>query len=351
MIIDKTKIPICIYTMLVRFVLILLILLAEAAIPLFAQQERVTFPNRVITIDDAFKQIQKQTRYLLSVASDNTFDVTVEVGLSSTELPLSTALTELLAGSGKQFSFRGRHILIYKPKVKPVVYDTLRNEPVNVDSLAYMLQVKKKTDYDIDYPDEPVLNVDFLRKVHRSPAPLKTKRPVVALQTNLLYDALAYTPNLGLEVGIARRSTLLLSGSYNGWNLDGSRDNNKKLAHWLVGLEYRYWFCQRFAGHFLGVHAFGGHYNISGHNIPLIFEKHAVRHRYEGDVYAAGIDYGYHWLWSKHWSMEFNVGVGVGVLKYDKYDAGNCGQCRSTDEKRTFVAPTKAAVSLIYVIK
>ncbi|MDR0891186.1 MAG: DUF3575 domain-containing protein [Mediterranea sp.] len=325
-----------------------------AAMPLSAQQEQITFPSRVMTIEDAFVVIQKQTRYLISVASGESFNAEAQVGLSSQKLPLSKALTELLVGSQKEFRFQGRHILIYKPVPKPpehVVYDTVRHEPINVDSLAYVLRTKKRTDYATDYPDEPVLNTAYLQKVHKPAPPLQTKFPRVALRTNLLYDIAALTPNLGIEVGIARRSTLLLTGSYNPWNSDGKKDNNKKLNHWLVGLEYRYWLCERFHGHFLGVHAFGGHYNISGYNIPLVLEKDADQYRYRGDVIGGGIDYGYHWMWSKHWSMEFNIGVGVGFMKYDKYNGDNCGQCREENQKRTFIAPTKAGISLIYLIK
>ena len=44
----------------------------------------------------------------------------------------------------------------------------------------------------------------------------------IAIKTNILYGALTYTPNLSLEVGIGKRSTLDLSGGYNPWNLNGT---------------------------------------------------------------------------------------------------------------------------------
>ncbi|MEG1935625.1 MAG: DUF3575 domain-containing protein, partial [Rikenellaceae bacterium] len=43
----------------------------------------------------------------------------------------------------------------------------------------------------------------------------------VAIKTNLLYGAAAYTPNLGLEIGLGRKTTLDISGGYNPWNRDG----------------------------------------------------------------------------------------------------------------------------------
>ena len=81
----------------------------------------------------------------------------------------------------------------------------------------------------------------------------------VGLKTNVLYDAAA-TVNLGVEVGLAPRWTLDLSGNYNGWTFSGGR----KWKHWLLQPEARWWFCDRFAGHFLGVHALGGQCNVGG---------------------------------------------------------------------------------------
>ena len=52
-----------------------------------------------------------------------------------------------------------------------------------------------------------------------------------AVKTNLLYGGVARTPNLGVEIGLAPRWTLELSGSYNPFNLNGSDADNKKLVH------------------------------------------------------------------------------------------------------------------------
>ena len=87
---------------------------------------------------------------------------------------------------------------------------------------------------------------------------LGTNGQSVAVKTNLLYDATA-TINAGVEVGLAKRWTLDFSGNYNNWEMS----NNRQWKHWLVQPEARYWFCNKFIGHFLGIHAHGGQYNIS----------------------------------------------------------------------------------------
>ena len=81
----------------------------------------------------------------------------------------------------------------------------------------------------------------------------------VAVKTNLLYDATA-TINAGVEVGLAPRWTLDVSGNFNGWVMSHGR----RWKHFLVQPEARYWLCDRFAGHFLGIHLHGGTYNAGG---------------------------------------------------------------------------------------
>lgn len=72
----------------------------------------------------------------------------------------------------------------------------------------------------------------------------------MALKSNILYDA-SGTVNLGIEAGFAPRWTLDVSGNYNGW----VRSHGRTWKHWMLQPEARYWFCDRFAGHFVGIHA------------------------------------------------------------------------------------------------
>lgn len=172
----------------------------------------------------------------------------------------------------------------------------------------------------------------------------------VAVKTNLVYGAVAQTPNLGLEVGLGNRSTLDVSGGYNWFNLDGSMENNKKLVHWLGQIEYRYWLCRTFNGHFLGVHALGSQFNISNHELPMLFGRGSEHYRHEGWAVGGGISYGYSFYLADRWSLELNVGVGYARLNYDKYDCVKCGKKLGT-ETRDYFGPTKAGVSLIFIIK
>ena len=74
----------------------------------------------------------------------------------------------------------------------------------------------------------------------------------IAVKTNLLYWS-STTPNLSLEFGLGKRTTLDLTGAYNPWTLN--KDKNKKIKHWMVMPEFRYWLCERYNGHFFGLHS------------------------------------------------------------------------------------------------
>ena len=170
----------------------------------------------------------------------------------------------------------------------------------------------------------------------------------VAVKTNILYDATT-TFNLGLEIGLAPKWTLDLSGNYNPWTFS----NNKKWKHWQVQPEARYWFCNKMMGHFLGLHALGGQYNLG--NIDADFMllgtdfAQLKDHRFEGWMVGAGIAYGYAWTLSKHWNLEAEIGLGYVFSRYDKYECQNCGKKLESDKNHNYVGPTKAALNLVYV--
>lgn len=175
----------------------------------------------------------------------------------------------------------------------------------------------------------------------------------VAVKTNLLYDATS-TLNLGLEFGLSKKWTLDVSGNYNPWTFN----DNRKMKHWLAQPEFRYWLCEKFNGHFFGLHAHGGQYNWGG-MLPWGFSngkmfrvesRQMSNYRYEGWLVGAGISYGYQWILGNRWNLEASIGVGYTHLNYGKYKCEKCGE-KLGDERRNYFGPTKAAISIIYIIK
>jgi len=175
--------------------------------------------------------------------------------------------------------------------------------------------------------------------------------PQIAIRTNLLYGAAALAPNLGFEFGLGRKTSLLVSGSYNGWNRDGLKNNNKKLTHWIAESEFRFFPCEVFNGHFFGLHGFFARYNVSGVKIPILLESGSENYRYDGTALGGGISYGYQLMLDKRWNLEFNAGIGVAIANYDKAKCYRCGDILENDIKQVFVAPTKLGISLVYIVK
>ena len=171
----------------------------------------------------------------------------------------------------------------------------------------------------------------------------------VAVKSNLLYDIAALTANAGVEVALAPRWTLDLSANYNGWTLSHER----RWKHWLLQPEARYWFCDRFSGHFLGFHAHGGQYNVGGLKNGLSFLgsdfSGLSETRYQGWFVGAGVAYGYTWILGRHWNFELEIGVGYAYTRYDRFRCAGCGKRIETDRPHHYVGPTKAAVNLVYV--
>lgn len=169
----------------------------------------------------------------------------------------------------------------------------------------------------------------------------------IAVKTNLVHWAVGASPNLGLEFALGSKISLEVGGGLNRWTFD----ENKKVKHWLVQPELRYWFCESFNGHFIGLHAHGGEFNVGNFDIPIgrldVFDDK----RFEGYFYGAGLSYGYQWLLSKRWSLELNLGAGYAHINYDKFDGPQYCGLKLDEGKENYWGITKAAISFIYFIK
>lgn len=168
----------------------------------------------------------------------------------------------------------------------------------------------------------------------------------VSVKTNLLYDAAANV-NLGIEGKVAKKWSIDVSGDFNDWTIKGH-----KWKHWFVQPEGRYWFCDAFAKHFVGLHGIGGQYNLGNidTNISFLgsdFSK-LKDHRYQGWGLGAGIAYGYALPLNRNWNMEFEIGVGYVYFKYDVFECQKCGK-KTGKGHHNYVGPTKAALNLVYI--
>lgn len=169
-----------------------------------------------------------------------------------------------------------------------------------------------------------------------------------AVKTNLLSDAFL-NPNAAVEIGLAPRWTLDVSGQFNVWTMS----HDRRWKHWVAQPEIRYWFCDRFAGHFVGGHLLGGQYNVGGIDIPLNILGTDFRKlkdsRYQGWFGGLGVAYGYDWVLGRNWNLEAEIGLGWTYTRFDRFQCAGCGKKMESGHPHNYFGVTKAAINLVYV--
>lgn len=197
----------------------------------------------------------------------------------------------------------------------------------------------------------PTPGAPALAEGTRLPAPGANGKPFfMALKTNMLADALAI-PNIGAELYLGKGWTAGADWYYGWW------DNDPRHRYWrLYGgdVSVRKWFGSAAArkpltGHHLGVYAqmliydfeFGGKGQMAGKPGCNIWQK---------ANYGAGIEYGYSLPIKRRLNIDFTIGIGYLGGNYYEYQPENgCYVWLKTVKRRTF-GPTKAQVSLVWLI-
>lgn len=155
------------------------------------------------------------------------------------------------------------------------------------------------------------------------------------LKTNSL-EYLALTPNLALETRLSRKLSLQVGFSANPFT---KAISDVKLQNMRFEPELRYWFNRPMARHFLALSLTAGNYSLR-------FDDRFI----QGDVFAAGISYGYALVLSKHWNMEAEIGIGVGNLRGYDY-RGEDNRPTERNYNKTMPVPIRFGLTFGYVFK
>ena len=175
-------------------------------------------------------------------------------------------------------------------------------------------------------------------------APGKSRRhPLFAVKTNLLFDA-ALMPNIELEVPIGKRWSLNGEYMFPWWLIN---DDRYCLQVLMGGLEVRYRPGRRsgrdvLTGHFLGLYAGGGKYDLQ-------WDKNG----YQGEFFiAAGVSYGYAHSIARNLRLEYNIGIGMLRTDYRHYHSRDNHRTLLWQEngEYTWLGPTKLKISLVWLI-
>ena len=316
-----------------------------------ASGQAVSLQAKEVTAQQAIEQIESQAGLIVGVNHRN-FDTSRSITVSSLNVQAEDLLRQMVSSTGHTYIRKGRHVIIVKAEA-PKIVERLDGQPMGVPQSERIAArtVQRPAPVEVVYTD--IYHKDDKVYAVTADGPVVFERvggqqPGFALKTNLLYGAATLTPNIGVEIGIGRKTTLEIAGGWNPWKLKGSFGDNKKLVHRYIRPEFRWWTCERFNGHFFGIHAIGANFNVSQYDIPFLdFKK---EYRYQGNALGGGLTYGYSLMISPVVSLEFSIGAGVLWLDYDRYDCEKCAEEKQSFTKTRF-APTKAGISLVFILK
>lgn len=160
----------------------------------------------------------------------------------------------------------------------------------------------------------------------------KVQAQRVALKTNAL-DYLTLSPNLTLETRLSRSLSLQIGVVRNPFH-SGFADT--RFNNFRVEPELRYYFNRPMARHFMALSATACKYNM----------RFGGRY-YVGDAIGAGISYGYALVLSRHWNMEFELGVGLASIRGYHY-RGKDNRPDSPNYNHVLPVPIRCGISFGY---
>ena len=177
-------------------------------------------------------------------------------------------------------------------------------------------------------------------------------KPVVALRTNLLYDAVL-VPNIGVEVGLGKGFTLAAD-----W-----------FGTWLFS-DKNHWYWQGYGGYLTARYYFdkdnpqysltpgqmlssGHHVGIYGTALTYDVEFGGIGYQAAQFGFGGGVEYGYSLKVAQSLCIDFNLGLGYQGGEYKKYmptDDGSGHYVWMSTHRRHWWGPTKAEISLKWLI-
>lgn len=162
----------------------------------------------------------------------------------------------------------------------------------------------------------------------------RAEAQIFAVRVNVL-EALAATANVGIDISIADKWTLDVTGI---WNPIDTPTFSSRFLGAQIGAKR--WLYESFVGHFVGTQFTYGSYLWGG------------KSRYwKGDTAGFGVSYGYALLLSKRWNLTFEAGIGIYFMR-------DARQQRLTPDydpiiirhnRRWAIGPSRAEVSFNYL--
>lgn len=155
-----------------------------------------------------------------------------------------------------------------------------------------------------------------------------------AVRANAL-TVLTGTLNVGVDVSVADKWTIDLSGYWNPINTD-----TYSTKFYGVQVGTKRWLYESFVGHFFGSQLTYANYLCGGQS-----------NYYRGNMVGIGFSYGYSWMLNKRWNLTVEAGIGLYYMKDTRRDRvePEYEPIYIRHYKRLVVGPSRAEVGFSYL--
>ncbi|MFS2518330.1 DUF3575 domain-containing protein [Bacteroides xylanisolvens] len=187
--------------------------------------------------------------------------------------------------------------------------------------------VQQEVKSDLERTDQPM-------QTDKSVSAPQTSSRYVAVKTNLAAWA-GTIMNLAVDVQVSEHFSVELPVLWCPWYVSSEH----AIKTFTVQPEARYWLSKPGKGHFFGVHAHVGWFNVKWN-----------RDRYqdtERPLLGAGISYGYLLPFNEHWAGEFTLGAGYANMRYDTWYNIDNG-ARIDTRTKNYWGITRVGLSVVY---
>lgn len=161
-----------------------------------------------------------------------------------------------------------------------------------------------------------------------------------SVSTNAMQYVNFVTVNAELSMAVSRHWSVDAGARYNPFKFKLGKDHHDvttKQRTFYAGA--RYWPWNVYSGWWVAGKAQMSEYNFGG-----LFKEETR----EGDRYGLGAAVGYSYMLSKHFNIEFGLGIWGGYDKFVKYTCPTCGVTKSSGEK-AFILPDDVMVAFSYI--
>lgn len=187
--------------------------------------------------------------------------------------------------------------------------------------------VQQEVKSDLERTDQPM-------QTDKSVSAPQTSSRYVAVKTNLAAWA-GTILNLAADVQVSEHFSVELPVLWCPWYVS----DKHAVKTFTIQPEARYWLSKPGKGHFFGVHAHVGWFNVKWN-----------RDRYQDTdrpLLGAGISYGYLLPFNAHWAGEFTLGAGYANMRYDTYYNIDNG-ARIDTRTKNYWGITRVGLSVVY---